>query len=40
MFEIFLGSTPTVPDARAEWVKGAKTLLESDNVKRASRKTV
>ncbi|EFJ51055.1 hypothetical protein VOLCADRAFT_103700 [Volvox carteri f. nagariensis] len=38
LFEIFLGSSPVVPEARAEWVKGAKTLLESENVKRASRK--
>ncbi|GLI58762.1 hypothetical protein VaNZ11_000342 [Volvox africanus] len=38
LFEIFLGSSPVVPDARTEWVKGAKALLESENVKRASRK--
>ncbi|GIL70578.1 hypothetical protein Vretimale_3698 [Volvox reticuliferus] len=38
LFEIFLGSSPVVPDARTEWAKGAKALLESENVKRASRK--
>ncbi|GFR43682.1 hypothetical protein Agub_g4790 [Astrephomene gubernaculifera] len=38
LFEIFLGGRPVVPEARAEWAKGAKTLLESENVKRATRK--
>ena len=36
-----LASTPltksVVPAARAEWVRGAKTLLESDQVKRATK---
>ncbi|PNH03324.1 hypothetical protein TSOC_010632 [Tetrabaena socialis] len=39
LFELFLGSTPVVPGARAEWVKGAKLLVESESVKRASRKS-
>ncbi|KAG2483293.1 hypothetical protein HYH03_017840 [Edaphochlamys debaryana] len=38
LFEIFLGSQASVPAARSEWVKGAKQLLDSENVKRASRK--
>ncbi|GLC45102.1 hypothetical protein PLESTB_001468500 [Pleodorina starrii] len=38
LFEMFLGGSPVVPEARTEWVKGAKSLLESENVKRASRK--
>lgn len=38
LFELFLGGSPVVPDARADWVKGAKLLLDSENVKRESRK--
>ncbi len=38
LFELFLGGSPVVPDARAAWVKGAKLLLDSENVKRESRK--
>ncbi|KXZ47492.1 hypothetical protein GPECTOR_35g930 [Gonium pectorale] len=34
LFELFLGEKPVVPEARTEWIKGAKTLLESENVKR------
>lgn len=39
LFEIFMGENSSVPEARASWVKGAKSLLDSDNVKRSSRKT-
>ncbi len=38
LFEIFLGEAPAVPEARDAWVKGTKSLLESDTVKRATRK--
>jgi hypothetical protein len=38
MFEIYLGGSPIVPEARTEWAKGARLLLESDNVKRATDK--
>eukprot|EP00798_Chlamydomonas_sp_ICE-L_P014539 gene14539-20579_t len=34
MFETFMGSASVTPTAKAAWVKGAKNLLESDNVKR------
>jgi hypothetical protein len=37
-FEMFLGSAPTVPEAIPLWVAGAKELLDSENVKRDSRK--
>ena len=38
LFEIFLGESPAVPDARDAWVKGAKSLLDSETVKRSTRK--
>lgn len=38
LFEIYLGGSPIVPEARAEWAKGARLLLESDNVKRETDK--
>ncbi|KAG2453671.1 hypothetical protein HYH02_001884 [Chlamydomonas schloesseri] len=38
LFEIFLGDSPVVPEAKTEWIKGAKQLLDSENVKRATRK--
>jgi hypothetical protein len=34
--QMFLGSSSVVPEARAEWVKGAKKLLESEQVKRTT----
>jgi hypothetical protein len=37
-FEMFLGSEPVVTDAIPAWVAGCKELLDSENVKRASRK--
>lgn len=37
-FEMFLGSSAVVPAAIPKWVAGAKELLESENVKRDSRK--
>ena len=38
LFEVFLGSGTVVPAARGEWAKGARALLESDKVRRDSRK--
>ena len=38
LFEIFFGSNSPVPEARLQWVQGAKNLLDSENVKRNTRK--
>lgn len=38
MLEVFLGQDSVVPGARVEWAKGARALLESDKVKRDTRK--
>lgn len=38
LFEVYLGGTPLVPEARAAWAKGARLLLDSDDVKRATDK--
>jgi hypothetical protein len=38
LFEIFLGSASVVPEARKAWAAGARSLLESEEVNRASRK--
>jgi hypothetical protein len=38
LFEVFLGSSSVVPEARKEWANGARLLLESEQVRRASRK--
>lgn len=38
LFELFLGESATVKDARSSWVKGAKQLLESERVTRDTRK--
>lgn len=38
LFEVFLGENSVVPDARKEWANGARALLESDNVRRDTRK--
>ncbi|PSC74267.1 chalcone-flavanone isomerase [Micractinium conductrix] len=38
LFEIFLGSSSVVPDARKEWAAGARKLLESDDIRRQTRK--
>jgi hypothetical protein len=39
LFETFLGSASVVPDARAAWAEGARALLESDKVRRDTRKS-
>jgi hypothetical protein len=38
LFELFMGEASIVPGARACWAAGAKELLESDIVKRDTRK--
>jgi hypothetical protein len=38
LFEIYLGTKSLVPDAKKEWAKGAKELLDSDKVRRDTRK--
>lgn len=38
LFELFLGEASIVPAARAVWAAGARELLESDIVKRETRK--
>lgn len=38
LFEVYLGEASVVPEARKEWAKGARALLESEKVKRDSRK--
>lgn len=35
---MYLGENSVVPDAKKEWAKGAKALLESDQIKRDTRK--
>ena len=37
LFEIFLGSESAVPAGRQVWAVGARSLLESDNVKRNTK---
>jgi hypothetical protein len=39
LFEIFLGGSPVVPEARAAWCSGARSLLESDEVTRDTNKS-
>ncbi|KAI7838838.1 hypothetical protein COHA_007452 [Chlorella ohadii] len=38
LFEIYLGSESVVPDARKEWAAGARKLLDSDDIRRQTRK--
>lgn len=38
LFENYLGASSVVPEARAAWVAGAKKLLESERVRRETRK--
>lgn len=38
LLELFLGSSPVVPQAQPIWVEGAKNLLDYENVKRNVRK--
>ena len=38
LFEIFLGEKSVIPEARKEFANGARALLESDKVRRDTRK--
>ena len=38
LFEVYLGGSTVVPEAKATWAKGARQLLDSEEVRRASRK--
>ena len=39
LFEVYLGSASVVPDVRTEWAAGARALLDSDKVRRDTRKS-
>ena len=38
LYEVYLGSSPVVPDAIGVWAAGTKRLLESENEKRSTRR--
>lgn len=38
LFDFYLGESGIIPDAKKEWAKGAKALLDSEKTKRDSRK--
>ena len=38
LFEVYLGSNTVVPDAIHVWAEGTKQLLDSEEVKRATRR--
>jgi hypothetical protein len=38
LFELYLGDASLVPDGRAAWAGGARELLDSETVKRETRK--
>jgi len=38
LFEVYLGSNSVVPDAIGVWAEGTKKLLESEEVRRATRR--
>lgn len=37
LFEVYLGGSSVVPDAIPIWAEGTKKLIESEEVKRATR---
>lgn len=39
LFEVYTGSNSVVPDAKVTWAEGAKALLDSDEIRRSSRKS-
>ena len=39
LFEVYTGSSSVVPEAKKSWADGARRLLESDEVRRNSRKS-
>jgi hypothetical protein len=38
LFELYLGDGSVVPEGRGAWAAGARELLDSDSVNRATRK--
>jgi hypothetical protein len=38
LFEAYLGGSSVVPDVRGTWAAGARALLDSDRVRRDTRK--
>lgn len=38
LFEVYMGSSAVVPDAKAAWAEGARKLVDSDETRRSSRK--
>lgn len=38
LFEVYLGESSILPDAKKEWATGARALLDSEKVKRDTRK--
>lgn len=38
LFEVYLGQNTVVPEAKASWVAGAKALLDSEEVRRNTRR--
>jgi hypothetical protein len=38
LYEVYLGSSPVIPDAIGVWAAGTKRLLESENEKRSTRR--
>ena len=38
LFEVYLGSNSVVPDAIGVWAEGTKKLLDSEEVRRATRR--
>ena len=39
LFEVYTGSNSVVPDAKVTWAEGAKLLLDSEEVRRSSRRS-
>jgi hypothetical protein len=37
LYEVYLGSSPVIPDAIGIWAEGTKRLLASENEKRRTR---
>ena len=38
LFEVYLGSNSVVPDAISVWAEGTRNLLESEEVRRSTRR--
>ena len=38
LFEVYMGSAPVSPEARAAWAAGARALLRSEDVRRDTRR--